>query len=153
VPLGRLMRHLVPVDSRWLRHVQPTFSPHVAHAVRVETSAALLLAVFTGLTGPFLGLVLRRELGATPLQLSVMASASAACLLLSLAFARALGTRRPLPYVVWPGFLGRGLFLATPFVTSAWSLVGIQLGSAFAVAVQGPAQAALVEQVYPRADR
>src|SRR5206468_3826806 len=67
----------------------PPFSPEIRRALRIDVSAALLFAVFASLTTPFIGLILRRDLGATPLQLSVMSAAGGACLLLSLAWARA----------------------------------------------------------------
>jgi len=129
------------------------FSPETRRALRVDISATLLFTVFAGLTGPFLGLILRRELGATPLQLAVMSSACGACLLLSLLWARAFHGRPPLPYLVWPGFVARGVFLLVPFVSSAWSFVGLVIARDFFGAAVAPAQAAVVERVYPRAQR
>ena len=101
------------------------FTPEVRRALRIDISATLLFTVFAGLTGPFIGLILRRELGATPLQLAIMSSAGGACLLLSLLWARAFRGRPPLPYLVWPGVVARGVFLLVPFVSSAWSFVGL----------------------------
>jgi MFS family permease len=129
------------------------FSPEIRQALRIDISAALLFTVFAGLTGPFIGLILRRDLGATPLQLAVMSSAGGACLLLSLLWARAFHGRPPLPYLVWPGFAARGVFLLVPFVSSAWSFVGIVVARDFFGAAAAPAQAAVVERVYPRAQR
>src|SRR5918911_1405514 len=101
------------------------FSPAVRRAIRIDVSVTLLFAVFSGLTAPFTGLILRRELGASPFQLSVLGSANAACLLLSLALARVVDSRRPLPWVVWPTFIARGLFLLAPFIVTPWPLVGV----------------------------
>ncbi len=70
------------------------FSPGIRTALRIDIAAAVLLAVFAGLTGPFVGLILRRDLGATPFQLSVMSAATGASLLLSLAPLVALGLIR-----------------------------------------------------------
>jgi predicted MFS family arabinose efflux permease len=129
------------------------FSPETRRALRIDISATLLFTVFAGLTAPFLGLILRRELGATTLQLAVMSSAGGACMLLSLLWARAFHGRPPLPYLVWPGFLARGVFLLVPFVGSAWSFVGLVIARDFFGAAAAPAQAAVVERVYPRAQR
>lgn len=129
------------------------FSPETRRALRIDISATLLFTVFAGLTGPFLGLVLRRDLGATPLQIAVMSSAGGACLLLSLLWAKAFHGRPPLPYLVWPGFVARGVFLLVPFVGSAWSFVGLVIVRDFFGAAVAPAQAAVVERVYPRAQR
>jgi predicted MFS family arabinose efflux permease len=129
------------------------FSPEIRRALRIDISATLLFTIFAGLTGPFIGLILRRELGATPLQLAVMSSAGGACLLLSLLWAKAFHGRHPLPYLVWPGFVARGVFLLVPFVSSAWSFVGLVIARDFFSAAAAPAQAAIVERVYPRAQR
>jgi MFS family permease len=129
------------------------FSPEIRRALKIDISATLLFTVFAGLTGPFLSLILRRELGATPLQLAVMSSAGGGCLLLSLVWARALHRRPPLPYLVWPAFVARGVFLLVPFVSSAWSFVGLVVARDFFSAAVAPAHAEVVERVYPRAQR
>jgi predicted MFS family arabinose efflux permease len=129
------------------------FSPEIRRALRIDISATLLFTVFAGLTGPFIALILRRELGATPLQLAVMSSAGGGCLLLSLLWAKACHGRPPLPYLVWPAFLARGVFLLVPFVSSAWSFVGLVIARDFFGAAVAPAHAAVVERVYPRAQR
>jgi predicted MFS family arabinose efflux permease len=144
--LARLVPALAP--SRML-----DFSPAVRSALRVDVSVMLLLTLFTGLTTPFTGLILRRELGASALQLSVLASAGAACLLLSLGLTRLIDSHRPLPWVVWPGFLARGLFLLVPFIHTAWPFVGVLVAGTLLGTIAGPAQTALVEQLYPRSER
>ena len=123
------------------------FSPPVRRALRIDISVMLLFTLFGGLTTPFIGLILRRELGASPFQLSVLASASAACLLLSLGLTRVVDGRRPLPYVVWPGFLARGLFLLVPFIATPWPFVGVLVAGTLLGTVSGPAQTALVRRV------
>src|SRR2546428_13096603 len=82
-----------------------------------------------------------------------MSSGGGACLLLSLLWARAFHGRPPLPYLVWPGFVARGVFLLVPFVSSAWSFGGLAIARGFFGAAAAPAQAAVVERVYPRAQR
>src|SRR5919204_1459252 len=120
---------MINVIGRFLPALAPArlldFSPAVQRALRIDVSVMLLFTLFAGLTTPFTGLILRRELGASALQLSVLASASAACLLLSLALARVIDSRRPLPWVVWPTFIARGLFLLVPFVDTPWPFVGM----------------------------
>src|SRR2546428_9397273 len=101
----------------------PPFSPEIERALRVDVSAVLLFTVFASLTTPFVGLILRRELGATPLQLSVMSAAGGACLLLSLAWTRALCGRAPLPYLVCRLLLEKEQFLLLPLASSLWMFV------------------------------
>ena len=120
----------------------PPFSPEIERALRVDVSAVLLFTVFASLTTPFIGLILRRELGATPLQLSVMSAAGGACLLLSLAWARALCGHAPLPYLVWPSFVARGLFLLMPLASSAWLFVSLIVATNVFGAAAAPAQMA-----------
>jgi len=144
--IGRFMPALAP--ARLL-----DFSPAVQRALRIDVSVVLLFTLFTSLTTPFTGLILRRELGASAFQLSVLASASAACLLLSLALARVIDSGRPLPWVVWPSFAARGLFVLAPFITTPWPFVGVLVTGTLLGTVSGPAQTALIEQVYPRAER
>src|SRR5712691_4613172 len=118
----------------------PPFSPEIERALRVDVSAVLLFTVFASLTTPFIGLILRRELGATPLHLS-------------LAWARALCGHAPLPYLVWPSFVARGLFLLMPLASSAWLFVSLIVATNVFGAAAAPAQAAVVERLYhaPRA--
>ena len=148
---------MINVIARFMPALAPArlldFSPAVQRALRIDVSVVLLFTLFTGLTTPFTGLILRRELGASAFQLSVLASAGAACLLLSLALARAVDSRRPLPWVVWPNFVARGLFVLAPFVTTPWPFVGVLVAGTLLGTISGPAQAALVEQVYPREER
>src|SRR3989475_2208350 len=131
----------------------PPFSPEIERALRVDVSAVLLFTVFASLTTPFIGLILRRELGATPLQLSVMSAAGGACLLLSLAWARALCGHAPLPYLVWPSFVARGLFLLVPLASWGWLFVSLVVATNVFGAAAAPARAAVVERLYPRAGR
>ncbi|HEU5321622.1 MAG TPA: MFS transporter [Methylomirabilota bacterium] len=129
------------------------FSPEVRRVLQVDVVAALLLTGFSSLTGPFTGLILRTELGASPFQLSVMASANAAFMLSSLLWARMVEGRSPLPWVVWAGFVGRGLFLLVPFVHSAWQLVAVLVAANLLGTIAAPAGAMLVERMYPREQR
>src|SRR2546426_12441484 len=76
-----------------------------------------------------------------------------ACLPRSRAGAPAPGARPPLPYLVWPSFVARGLFLLAPLASSAWSLVSLVVAANVFGAAAGPAQAAVVERLYPRAAR
>src|SRR5260370_1920438 len=129
------------------------FSPGIRTALRIDIAAAVVLAVFAGLRGPSVGLLLGRDLGAPPFQLSVMSAATGASLLLSLAWAQALGGRAPLPYLVWPAVVARGAFLLVPLAAGAWSFAGLVVASSVFRAAARPAQAAVVERAHPRAER
>src|SRR6266851_4365263 len=126
------------------------FPRDVRAAVSVDVSATVLFAVFAGLTTPFHGIILRRELGASATQLAVLASAGAAFNLFSLLWARALDGRAPLPYAVWPGFIARSLFLLVPFIQSAWGFVGVLAAVSLLGTMAEPANAAVLQRLYPR---
>jgi predicted MFS family arabinose efflux permease len=126
------------------------FTREVRAALAVDMSATALFAVFAGLTIPFNGVILRRELGASAAQLAVVASAGAAFNLLSLLWARALDGRAPLPYAVWPGFIARSLFLFVPFINSAWAFVGVLAAGSLLATIAEPANAAVLQRLYPR---
>src|SRR5437763_10697285 len=129
------------------------FSPGVRQALWIDIPAALLLTLSTGLTVPFGGLILRRELGATVFQLSLMSAATGASLLLSLVWVQALPGRTPLPSLVWPSLVARGLFLLVPLVAGAWPFVGLSVLASVFGSAAGPAHAAVVQRVYPRSER
>lgn len=147
------MNSLTRFAARWAPFRLFTFPRSVRKAVGIEVRATLLFTAFNSLTGPFTGLILRRDLGATPFQLSLAASAGAAWMLLSLAWARLMARRSPLPYFVWPTFLARALFLFIPFVFAPWPFLVILLGAGLLGSVAGPAQAAVIRAVYPREHR
>jgi MFS family permease len=129
------------------------FTPGVQRALRVDISVTLFMTASTALTVPFTGLILRRDLGATPFQLSILASANAACLLLSLGLVRLVDGRRPLKCVVWTGFFARALLLLPLFIHTPWPFVGVLVAGTLLGTVQSPALTALVEQLYPRPER
>jgi MFS family permease len=140
------LRHRIGLSTRG-------FSREVRAAVAVDISVTVLFAVFAGLTGPFNGIILRRELGASATQLAILASAGAAFNLFSLLWVRALDGRAPLPYAVWPGFAARSLFLLVPLIQSPWGFVGVLAAGSLAGTLAEPANAAVVQRLYPREQR
>jgi MFS family permease len=146
---ARIGRRLV----RILNAPLDVLSPSVRRIVEIEITAAVLLSAFNTLVGPFGGLILRRNLHATPFQLAIMASAGAALMLPSPLWVRRMDGHPPLPYVVWPGFIARGLFLLVPFIHSAWPFVGILVAGSLLNTISQPAYTTVIEAVYPREER
>ena len=126
------------------------FAREVKAAVAVDVSATVLFAVFAARTVPFNGIILRKELGASATHLAIVASAGAAFNLFSLLWARALDGRSPLPYAVWPGFAARSLFLLVPLIESPGGFVAVLVTSALLVTMAEPANAAVLQRIYPR---
>jgi MFS family permease len=64
-----------------------------------------------------------------------------------------LANRPPLQCVVWTTVLARGLFLASPWIESAWAFIGLLVAGSLLAALTTPAQAMLIERAYPAAER
>jgi len=129
------------------------FSPDAARILRAEISAGLFITTFNVFTGPFTGLILRRDFHASPFQIACASSAGAVFMLFSLLWIRAMRRSAPLSFVVWPGLLARAGLLLTPFIHSAWPFAGVLIMAGLMNAVAGPAYSAVVQNVYPRDQR
>jgi predicted MFS family arabinose efflux permease len=143
MPLVQLLRRATSLPTRG-------FTREVRAAVAVDASATMLFAVFAALTVPFNGIILRKELGASATHLAIVASAGAAFNLFSLLWARALDGRAPLPYAVWPGFVARSLFLLVPLIHSPNGFVAVLVAGSLLVTIAEPANAAVLQRLYPR---
>src|SRR5947209_19931088 len=95
---------------RWLRVPMP---PRTRANAQVDFLAAILYGAFGGLTLPFIP-VMGRRLGATPLEVSLLAAAPALVLLLSLWRVNAVRPLHPVRLVIWPQLVGRAKFLLMP---------------------------------------
>src|SRR5439155_1156207 len=105
---------------RWLRVPMP---PRTRANAQVDFLAAILYGAFGGLTLSFI-LVMGRRLGATPLQVSLLVAAPAIVFLLSFWIVNAVRPVHPVRLVMWPGLLGRLLFLFMPLIKTPAPYVG-----------------------------
>jgi len=135
--------------ARWLAGL----GPEVRRVLWVDVTATSLFTVFVVSTGPYTGLILRGQFHATAFQLSLIASAGGAVGLLGLLWSRLMTGHPPLPWATWPGFVARSLYLAVPFLRSAWSFVGVLAASNMIASVAAPAEAAVASRVYPPEQR
>lgn len=140
-----IARILLP---RPLIHVRGRLRP----LVKVDLTATILYGLFGGLTFPFFAVIARR-LGAGPLALSLLVSAPAVGMLLSLLWAGLLRRWSAATVLAWSGVLSRGLFLLAPLVRTSTAYIGLILSFHAANAATSPAYTQIVGVIYPVEER
>lgn len=129
---------------RLFRHLPP----RARHAFLHDLVGAVLFGTFAGVVIPFAAVVARR-LGAPPLWISVLTSASALGFFLTAGWAPTLVASNPVALVVWPAALARGLFLLSPWLAGAEALVALVVGYHLLNGLTVPAYAETVDRVLP----
>jgi len=125
----------------------------VREAFRWDSTAVLLAGVYAGMTVPFLAVIARDRLHATPLQIAFMTSAPFASYLFSLFWAARIERRGALPYLVGSAVAARGLLLAMAAAVNAPVFVLIVVASTMAAPVAVPAYNVVMREIYPDAWR
>ncbi|MFB3882319.1 MAG: MFS transporter [Armatimonadota bacterium] len=123
--------------------------PGVRRAFKWDALSALIGGLSSGALYPFLGVILRRDLHASPYLIALLGTAFSVGNLFNPLMAHSMRNRAKLPYAVWPPIIGRTLFLLMPLARAAPTFVGITvLGSAFG-SLAAPAYAAVIRDAYP----
>jgi len=128
----------------------------LSHEARVTFRLDLASNVFRGLFfGIFLlaGIIAKKALGASHLEVGILAALPSASALFSVYWGHLAHNRRKRPFILWPGVLGRGLLVATPFVGSSETFVLLASASFVLASVSVPAQNGIYRLVYPQALR
>ncbi len=107
----------------------------------------------SGMTNPFIIVIARYRLHASPLQISLLTMAPVSGYLLSLLWANMMHGRRRMPYAVWPWVIARSLFFLVAFATCSKAFVAIMVGFYVLSSVASPAYTDLIQEMYPDADR
>ncbi|MCS7173119.1 MAG: MFS transporter [Armatimonadetes bacterium] len=108
----------------------------------------MLFGFFSGMVVPFLGVTARR-MGASPLLVSLVVAGPAVGLLLTAYWSVVVTGRNPVPYLVWPGLLARGLFLLTPALVHPVAFVILVLVYHAVNGITTPAYMAAVQLLFP----
>jgi len=124
-------------------------SKPVRRALRWDSTAGLLSGLFSGAIFPFLGVIARRDLGASPYLLAVLNSSGALGNLFNPVIAHRIRNRAKLPHAVWPLLLGRSFFLLMPLALLAPVYIAICFLATAVSALSGPAYAAVIRDAYP----
>jgi MFS family permease len=98
---------------------------------------------------PFLGVILRRDLGASAFLIAVLGASWSVGNLFNPLMAYYLRGRVKLPYAVWPPIISRLLYLFMPLAVTAPVFAGIAVLAAAVGALASPAYAAVIRDAYP----
>lgn len=127
--------------------------PKARDAYRRDAWSGVLGAVMMGLTGPFVGVIARKTLHASALEIAVLSMAPVAGNLFSLVWANAMEGRRKMPFAVWSWIVARALYFTVLFATTSTSFVAIIATISIVASVASPAYSAIISEVYPDGDR
>jgi len=118
-------------------------------AFKWDAAAGLLGGIYFGAVFPFLGVIARRDLDASPYLIAFLGAGVSVGNLFTPLMAHHIRRRAKLPYVVWPWLVARSIFLLMPLALFAPVFVALCF-LAFAVsALAGPAYAAVIRDAYP----
>lgn len=109
--------------------------------------------LFAGALFPFLGVIARRDLHASPYLLAVLNSSYAVGNLFNPVVAHHIRDRPKLPHAVWPMLAGRACYLFMPLALVAPIYVGISFVANAVSSLAAPAYAAVIRDAYPAARR
>ncbi|MHB1459932.1 MAG: MFS transporter [Armatimonadota bacterium] len=114
-----------------------------------DSTAAMLGAVMTGLTVPFVPVVARLVLHASPVQLSIITMAPVMGYILAIFAALSIEGRRKKPVVVWSNVLASSLLLLMIFARTSVIYVTIVAAFWLIMTLCGPAYSAVMNEIYP----
>jgi MFS family permease len=118
-------------------------------AFRIDLTAMFLAGLYTGAVFPFVGVIARDELRASPQTLALMAAAPFLGNLMALFWARAMEGKRKVPFVKWSHLGARFTIFLAFLAAGAWPFaLVISLGQIIGT-VATPAYAAIIKDVYP----
>jgi MFS family permease len=121
----------------------------VRHALKWDAISAAVGGLSAGAMLPFLGVILRRDLGASAFLIAVLGASWSVGNLFNPLMAYHLRGRVKLPYAVWPPIISRALYLFMPLAVVAPVFAGIAVLAAGIGALASPAYAAVIRDAYP----
>lgn len=130
------------------------FVPRTAqYAYRWDARSAWLTGLYAGMTLPFIGVIARRDLHASPMEISLLISAPFLGHLLSMLVAWHMQSRRKKPYMFWLGIAARSPILLMAFAVSTPLYIGIIIVGQIIGCLTSPAYASIMKDAYPDAWR
>ncbi len=133
-----MLRHIVPEASR--------------HTFRHDYISSLLEGVYFGAV--FMAAFIAKDpLNASDVEITVIVTAATAGLLFSVYWAHLMEGKSKVPFVTWPGGIGRGLLIGCVFVRSSIPFAVLISISFLIVQMVIPAKAAVWRTHYPTATR
>lgn len=126
--------------------------PATRATYRLDLASNVLRGLFFGI---FLlaGIIAKKALGASDLEVGLLAALPSASALFSVYWGHLAHGRRQRPFILWPGVLGRGLLVLTPLVRTSEAFVLLASASFVLASVGVPAQNGIYRLIYPQALR
>lgn len=122
-------------------------------AYRRDAWGGMLAGLFNGAINPFFGFIARDMLGASKVLLGLMFAAPAIGSIFALLYANSMEGKKKMPFVVWPGAIGRGLFVFSLFALTPLSFALIVFFSFGLLCLTNPGYAVVLKEVYPDRNR
>jgi DHA1 family inner membrane transport protein len=122
-------------------------------AYRRDAWGGMLAGLFNGAINPFLGFIARDTLNANGFIIGLMFAAPAIGSIFALLYANYMEGKQKMPYVVWPGVIGRGLFVFSLFAFTPTIFAIIVFLSLSLTSIIGPGYAAVLKEIYPDSHR
>ncbi len=118
-------------------------------AYRLDRLSSLLAGLYMGSIFPFVGVIARGQLHASPAILGFMTAAPFLGNLLALFWAHAMEGRPKLPFVKWSHLAARSTFLLTPLATTPLRFAVVVSAAQIFGSIATPAYASVIKEVYP----
>lgn len=125
------------------------FPKPVRHAFKWDATAGLLIGIFSGALLPFLGVIARRDLGASPYLIAILTASGSIGNLFNPVVAHYIRNRAKLPYAILPFMAGRLFFFLMPLAVIAPAFIAICFFATAITALGSPAYAAVIRDAYP----
>lgn len=119
------------------------------HAFRIDLIASLLAGLYTGAVFPFVGIIARDQLNASPTLLALIGAAPFLGNLMALFWARAMEGRPKVPFVKWAHLGARLIVVLSLFAVGAWPFALVISMCQIVGTAATPAYAAVMKDVYP----
>ena len=123
------------------------------YAFRVDVTAMFMAGLYLGAVFPFVNVIARKTLHATPETLALIAAAPFFGNLMALFWARAMDGKAKVPFVKWSHMGARFTVSLAYFATSAVPFACVVSGAQIIGTIATPAYAAIIKDVYPESQR
>jgi MFS family permease len=138
------------IDSHNPLSFFPYIPTQIQDAFGKDLEASLLAGIFLAFTNPFISVIARRQLNATPFQLSFISAASGIGQLLTFYWGCLVKTKNnKVKMVIIPGIMARSMFLLMPLVYSVNTFLIIILMYQIISCISTPAYAEVIKLIYP----
>jgi len=123
------------------------------HAFRVDVTAMFMAGLYLGAVFPFVNVIARKTLHATPETLALIAAAPFFGNLMALFWARAMDGKAKVPFVMWSHLGARFTIALSYFANTAAPFAFVVSGGQIIGTIATPAYAAIIKDVYPESQR